>query len=197
MSGKVIDVFLITADIACEWGEWEWSGGRRANSVRSLRGSTERRIQWRQNGAICRVRCDFGFGQKAWTANMQHRIKWHLLKTGVFKTKTNCALDYLNLEVGALQSTETSVYRNVVYYWPVDTGVISPKTWMCVDVKRLISCFVLSLSSNILLGSLFWAAWIQSISSPIYLFKMYCGVTLTSTHLSIKHSPVSRFPTLL
>jgi len=75
MSGKVIDVFLITADIACEWRgygrerererESRAMGRRRANSVRSLRGGTERRREWRKNGAICRVRCDSSFGQKA------------------------------------------------------------------------------------------------------------------------------------
>jgi len=36
MSGKVIDVFLITADIACEWREWKsverWEGGEQIAS---------------------------------------------------------------------------------------------------------------------------------------------------------------------
>jgi hypothetical protein len=53
MSGKVIDVFLITADIAWERREREREretgamGRQRANSIRRLRGSTERRTEWR------------------------------------------------------------------------------------------------------------------------------------------------------
>lgn len=112
MSGKVIDVFLITADIACEWREWErverWEGGEQiasgawevALSDAESGGKMEQFVGSAVTPALARR-------HEPQTCNTElSDITW---KQGVLKTKTNCALDSWNLEVGALRFTETSL----------------------------------------------------------------------------------------
>ena len=245
MSGKVIDVFLITADIACEWREWErverWEGGEQiASGAWESGGKMEQFVGSAVTPASARRHepqtCNTELSDITWKLgfwNKKQILPWTAWtwKCGALRsTETSLAIDPLTLAYHPPRH-KCALVQNVwsqslFFIWVHPRDSISPCDWdLTGDLHwKILLHVVYAIATKVnkclwtdcniqgdlikknlkkiwvqknLSGSLFWATWIHSISSHIYFCNIYSGITITTTHWSIKHSPLSRFPALL